>query len=831
MREKCRAAVETSLGRPIKQSEARDLEARVRRAMVGEARRNLPEWRGLTPAERIQKGAQVAAAEIVDEARKAAQRTALNIQKTAEIERYVNDQLLNGYDKNPLDALQRTLTAKYDDRNNRQSLESLANGLFSDAIGRVAQAAEDVTPGFFARISQIITRDQGLQTEFVNALHGLQGARPEIQKAATTFHTIIEEMRVHFNAIGGQIGRLENWGQPHAWSRSLALKRGQTQFVEDFMKFVDRAVYVHDDGRRFTDAEMRAFLEETWLTIATDGISKSGQQPYGAGMKANRHAKHRQIHLRPDAAAQALQTYSEATPLHSLFGHLRQITRDIALIETFGPNPDHVFEGIVSKFVHQSARLDPKTIGSVDSKADYVRRLFDHLAGNIVIPKNRALADSLGAFRSLQSAAKLGGAVISSISDLATLHATALHNGLNPLKVALNSANIWSPKSRKYARRLGLLTDAVIGYSERYAMDNLTGKGIAQKTASLVINASGLNFVTDARRLGFSLTMMDALGAMSRRAKSLAALSAQDRAVLERKGVTQSDWEIWTEAKLERHGQNGKLLTPAAILAVNGYDERVKRLSAAKLLGLLEEERDIAVITPGARERVQLSFGTRPGTASGELVRSIVMFKAFPWAITQRYWERAQAYGGMRYAFLASMYLSLTVFGAVALWIQDLLAGRDPRNLAFWDGSDTQQSIAARNVVAATLKGGGVGVFGDFLFYEQHGYSQNSLAETLAGPAVQSASQVFNLTQGNLAQALAGEQTDVASEAVKFARSNAPGANLWYTKALTDRFVFNALIEELEPGYFDRLQARQARREGTQYWWQPDEAAPDRFPQ
>lgn len=828
MKKTCRAEVEKSLGRSITQAEAQDLEARVRSAMTRQARRDLVAWRGLTPAQRIQKGAEIAGKEIVTEARKAAERTTLTIQKTAEIDRYVNEQILGGHDPDHLNALQRVLTAKYDDKNNRLALEGLANGLFSNAIGRVEQAADAVRPNFMARISQVITRDRGLQTEFINALHGVPGARKEIQKAADVFHEVINELRVHFNAIGGQIGELENWGLPHDWNRVRALNIGQARFVDDFLRYIDRNAYVHQDGRHFTDQEMRAFLEEAWLTIVTDGASASQN---GISVKANRHSKHRQIHLKPDLASEALITYGGANPLSSLFNHLRQIARDIALLETFGPNADRTFELLVSKYATEIVRNDPKKLSAVDDQTEYLNRLFDHLAGNIVLPKNRTLADSLGAFRSLQSAAKLGGAVISSISDLATLHATALHNGLNPLKVALNSANIWSPKSRKYARRLGLLTDAVIGYSERYAMDNLTGKGIAQKTASLVINASGLNFVTDARRLGFSLTMMDALGAMSRRAKSLAALSAQDRAVLERKGVAQSDWEIWTEAKLERHGQNGKLLTPAAILAVNGYDERVKRLSAAKLLGLLEEERDIAVVTPGARERVQLSFGTRPGTASGELVRSIVMFKAFPWALTQRYWERAQAYGGLRYAFLASMYLSLTAFGAVALWIQDLLAGRDPRNLAFWDGSDKQQSIAARNVVAASLKGGGVGVFGDFLFYEQHGYSQNSLAEMLAGPAVQSASQVFNLTQGNLAQALAGEQTDVASEAVKFARSNAPGANLWYTKALTDRFVFNALIEELEPGYFDRLQARQARREGTRYWWQPDEAAPDRFPQ
>ncbi|NJM08823.1 hypothetical protein HC891_25455 [Candidatus Gracilibacteria bacterium] len=133
-------------------------------------------------------------------------------------------------------------------------------------------------------------------------------------------------------------------------------------------------------------------------------------------------------------------------------------------------------------------------------------------------------------------------------------------------------------------------------------------------------------------------------------------------------------------------------------------------------------------------------------------------------------------------------------------------------------------------MIAASMKGGGLGIFGDFLFNESNNYSQNSFAEMLSGPLVQTFSQVDQLTRGNIAQYLAGEETNVGPEATKFARSNIPGGNLWYTKALTDRFVFNTLAEELDPGYFDRLEARQRRIYGTEYWWEPDEVAPQRAP-
>lgn len=833
MRQECQRATETALGRPITQAEARDLEGRVRRAMVQEARKDPAAWRALSLAQRVTEGGRAAAAEIVAEAQKAAQRAALNVQKMAELEQYLDNQVIAGRDKNTLEALERTLAAKYDEGGQRLSLEAIANGLENDAIRRVSEAAEAVTPGVWGRIAQVITQDRSLQIEFINALHGAPGARPEIQKAADTFHKVAGDLRQHFNDIGGKIGRLDNWGMPHAWSRRKALKLGKESFVEEFMGFVDRSVYVHDDGRAFSDAEMQAFLEEAWLTIASDGVSKERERTPGGATKANRHAKHRQIHLHPEAAVEALMRYSDNNPLQAMFGHLRQMTRDIALLETFGANPDHVFQTLVQKQIYELGRAEPENVGKHEGKADSLQRLYDHLAGNVVLPKSRLLADTMAVFRAQQTAAKLGGVVISSFTDLATLHATALHNNLNPVKVALNSALVWSPKSRKYVRRLGLMTDVVIGHGQRYAADHLTGRGVATKTASFVLAASGLNFVTDARRLGFTVTLMDALGAMTRRAKSIGALSAQDRALLQRKGIGQADWDIWSKAKLERHGLNGKLLTPEAIMAVEGYDDRTKRLSVARLLGLLEEERDIAVITPGARERVQMTLGTDPGTIKGELVRSIFLFKSFPWTVTQRYWERSRAYGGMRAAYVAAMMLSMTMLGAVVLWLKDLLAGRDPRSLAFWSAPpwEEQGHIPARNVVAAAMQGGGLGIFGDFLFNETHSYSQNTLLETAVGPVPATIGQFANLTQGNIAQALAGEETDVGPESVRFARSNVPGANLWYLKSITDRLVWNQLAEELQPGYFDRLQDRQRRTQGYEYWWQLDETAPERAPQ
>jgi hypothetical protein len=55
---------------------------------------------------------------------------------------------------------------------------------------------------------------------------------------------------------------------------------------------------------------------------------------------------------------------------------------------------------------------------------------WDMITGKVGVPKTRRLANTAQAMRDLQNAAKLGGAVISSVTDLGTLAMTAGYNRL-----------------------------------------------------------------------------------------------------------------------------------------------------------------------------------------------------------------------------------------------------------------------------------------------------------------------------------------------------------------------------------------------------------------
>ena len=65
---------------------------------------------------------------------------------------------------------------------------------------------------------------------------------------------------------------------------------------------------------------------------------------------------------------------------------------------------------------------------------------------------------------------------------------------------------------------------------------------------------------------------------------------------------------------------------------------------------------------------------------------------------------------------------------------------------------------------------------------------------------------------------------------MRFAKSNTPGANLWYAKAALDHLVFHQLQEMMSPGYLGRIQSRARREFGQEWWWTPGEVIPDRAP-
>lgn len=832
MRQQCVQAVQQAIGRGITVAEARNLEQRVRDGMLAVARQDPVAWQQLTQAERLQQGADYAANELVQEAAKKKQRIALTILAHDRIEQYVRDQVTRGADPNEIDAFSRLIAGKTDGKNNGTSAEAASKGIMAATMGRLTAAWEEIKPGLLGFLA-----NREAESQFIKALHGdIRGARPEIVKAAKVWTDTAEALRVRFNAAGGDVGKLDNWGMPHAWSQDLAVKRGKAAFVADMMRWVDRSKYVHLDGRAYTDAEMQTFLGEAWVTIVTNGANKPVRAGApGGSIKANRGSQARQIHLKDgDASLEALRTYSGRNVFEAMVGHVNRLSRDIALIETFGPNADLAAQHFLDKLTMQAVNADPANASKIEKRVASTANLYDYVAGNAEPPPNRRLATAAAALRSWLTAAKLGSAAITSISDEGTLYLTSKVNNLPLVQVFLNEVRALNPLDRtekRLAQRAGLLVHTMADQMDRFGTETL-GTQIPDKIASAVMRASGLNAITEARRRAFAITMMDALGALTRQFDTVDQLDPGDWKLLRDKGISAEEWSVWKLATPDTWRGNDTVLTPESIYAIPdkaigaiapGVPPAVVRERAAsKLLAVVLEEQDIAVIDPGARERSMIQAGTVRGTVKGELVRSFFQFKTFPISMLMRHWQRGLGlYDSTqgKVGYLATLLAAQTVMGAVAMELNDMLSGRDPRNL------NPAEEYGGRNWLAAVLKGGSLGLYGDFLFAQTTDYGRTLLG-AVAGPMAGLFEDVDNLTRENIMQAMQGEETDAGAEAARFARSYTPGSSLWYTKAAVDRLVFHQLQEYFSPGYLARSKARAREQYGTEYWWDPG-AAPN----
>lgn len=827
MRGQCIQAVEQAVGRGITAGEARGIEQRVREGMLAVARQDPAAFQAMSQADRLKAGAQHAADELVGEAQKKKQRIALTILAHDRIEQYLADQVAAGHDANPLEALRRLIAGKTDGKNHSTSAESLSKGIMAQTMGRLAGAWEAIKPGMLGLLA-----NREAEGQFMRALHGDKaGIRPEIAKAAQEWLDAAEALRLRFNAAGGTIGKLDNWGMPHAWSQDLAIKRGKGKFVDDMMRWVDRRRYVHDDGSAFTDAEMADFLGEAWVTIATNGANKPIRSDIpGGGIKANRGAQSRQIHLRDGAASlEALRTYSGRNLFEAMVGHARRLSRDIALIETFGPNADLAVQHFMDKITVEAAKADPTGEPAMSKLATQTANLYDFVAGNTAPPPNRRLANAAAAVRAWLTGAKLGSAAITSISDEGTLHLTGHVNNLPPLQLFLNEVRAFNPldrAERRLAQRAGLLVHTMADEMDRFGSETL-GSQIPDKIASAVMRVSGLNAMTEARRRAFSVTMMDAIGELTRHVDSVGKLDPDDWKLLRSKGITDQEWQVWRAAQPNAWRGNDTVLTPEAIYAVPDKaiaalapgipPQVVRERAASKLLAVVLEEQDIAVIEPGARERTLIQSGTVRGTVKGELVRSFFQFKTFPIAMMLRHWQRGVGLYSTtagKAGYLATLLAAQTVLGAVAMEINDILQGKNPRSL------NPANERGGRNWLAAVLKGGSLGLYGDFLFTETTAYNRSLLA-AVAGPVAGFLEDVDDLTRGNIMQAMRGEDTDLGAETTRFLRGYTPGSSLWYAKAGLDRLVFHQMQEYFSPGYLARAKRKARKEYGTSYWWDP----------
>lgn len=723
------------------------------------------------------------------------------------------------------DAMLRYLVFREDQKGGVVSMESQADGYFGMYQRPLLAAMREVGHTHFG----FIENAEGIEA-FARSSFGERVDDAAVAKVAETYQQVRSTLVDELNARGAAIRKSTKNVLPQSHNRQRMLDENDDgkAWVEKKMRQIDRSdpEYRALDGTPMSDDQLRTYLKEAWFTIVTEGALK--QRIPGAAGPAGRHGTPRRIIFKDaDAWLEHHREYGDTSLFQMMQSELKRMSTDLAILEYLGPRSR---QQITAYFqAAKEALKDKASKGAVDRfaalklSADEIRALvyYDYMAGNIERqPPSSWLGEKVQAtFEALHHAASLllGSSGITSLSDNATLQVTARAAGVNGTEVFINQMRALNPKDKRY--KMWIENSGLVGevyrsemakFGTEFSRSTLMGTASAQQ-----MRLSLLPAMTKWRKAAFSTAMSNTIGHMTRKF-DYGQLVKADARTLKPYGVDKATWEIWRAAEVKTEGFGQTLLDVDAVLESKVGTEAARRKAAGVLAAIIHSETRMAVIEPGVRERAIVAKAANLPFGVGYLASAFLQFKMFPIALATRHLGRALAQPGwQRGAYLAGLGVGMTMMGAVSIQAMQLFKGQDLRDmddLRFWG--------------SALLKGGSLGIYGDFLYATQNQYGKKPI-ETLAGPI---GGMVGDAVE--IGQLLAtGEWDKALEQTIRLGKSVTPTTSLFYLRAAWDHYVFDQLQEAANPGYLARMQQRAYSRYGTQWWWEPGEPVPERAPE
>lgn len=645
---------------------------------------------------------------------------------------------------------------------------------------------------------------------------------PQAQAIAKILVKYQEAARLMQNDAGAWIGKMPGYVVRQSHDMFRIRRAGYEAWRESIGQKLDE--------RTFDGIENREkYLRNVYNALATgEHYKERGADDWlggfkGPGSVAKRASQERSLHFKSaDDWFVYNQEFGSSSLLEAAAFGLRKAAHNTALMRTWGTNPEAAFLADLQQLSRQAAdRADTKQVEKL--KGWLIRSEFDQVNGTAKIPGNPTWAAVGSAARAIISMAKLGGAVLSSIPDIATKAATLRHHGIGFLEGYGNALNDivrgrGKGVEREIADSIGVGTDGLLGaiMSRFSATDNVPGR--IAKLQNQFFKANLLSWWTDGKATGAGLVMSHNLARNT--GKAFADLDPMLQASLRRYGIQADQWEALRKVDLKVDGDT-PYLTPDAVLHLP--DDAIAHLATGKGEKALQRARedleiglrsfyidqvDSAITQGGARERAIATWGTKPGTPVGEAVRSVMQFKLYPITFATKQLGREISRGDVLGA--VHLMVATTALGFLSLQAKELAKGRSPR-----DPTDP------KTWAAAMQQGGGLGIYGDFLFGEYNRFGGGAL-ETLAGPTIGTVSQVLRA----FSEAKEGDIKGTASELFRATTGAIPFINLFYTRAAFDYLFLYQVQEMMNPGYLRRFERRVEKENSQTFIIRPSEIVP-----
>lgn len=657
-----------------------------------------------------------------------------------------------------------------------------------------------------------------------------------------------EVARIEANRAGAWIGKVDDYGLRQSHNADRMMRAGEAKWKADVLPKLDIA-------RMFPDGppeNLDEWLHETFLNI-TSGVRDTSDGTRmaafkGPGNLAKRISQERVLHFRDaDGAFDYNLEYGMGSLVDSYVTGMHRAAESTGLMQVFGTNPEYNLKAIIDS-VRSTLRNDPAKLKEFEKFGTRIDNAYKEVSGFTRRAASARLASVGQGLRVWNTLTGLGGAVMSAITDVPVRASLLRYQGQSYLGQL--TKGLLSPLERLTAGMSSAERKAVLsasGYFNELAINNMATRftpddaipGMLSRATNTFFRWNLLAGWTDSMRRSTIEAMAHYWGQVAE--LPWAKLSDSNRRALERFRIGEKEWSVVSRGTTEADGR--AFLTPQAIREMNlerfrplaadriraakleaaksenpdAADRAVRRIlddtreqMASRVQQFYADDLDSAVISPDARTQAFIRQGTQAGTPIGEALRLFWQFKSFGIAVMQRAFLR-ELYGyGPKIGIsqlrgLSMLMLGSLGFGYMAMTLKDMVKGKKPRpidNLKTW--------------AAAMAQGGGMGIYGDFLFGEASRMGGGFL-ETLGGPSVGKLADAKRLFDS------AKQGDDVAAEGLRFAISNTPYANLFYARMAADYLFLYELQEAMNPGYLRRMERRAEKERGQEWWLRPSE--------
>lgn len=633
-------------------------------------------------------------------------------------------------------------------------------------------------------------------------------------EAAKILHTVQEAVRRAQNDAGAWIGQLPGYITRQAHDQYRIAKAGFERWRDTIGPLLDERTFEGIDNRE-------AFLRGVWTNLASGDHLKpesvgSAKDPAfkGPGNLARRASAERLLHFKDaDAWFDYNRVFGTSSLAESVMHGIKRGSQNAALMQRLGTNPEYMFDSIRERLILEAKKRDDlKEIKRL--RGDGLLNDYRAISGYNAVSANPTTSAWMAGTRSVLNMASLGGILFSSITDFANAAATLGRSGVNPLRAYTEEmaafAKAGGTPARQALNRMGIGIQAMTGdIINRFdATDGV--RGTLAKLQNTFFRLTGIVWETDTMKRGVGTVLASHLADLSGR--SFDALPADLRTNLLRYDIDAKAWEALRRTDTRVDAET-RLLLPERVADA---DLRLK------LQTYYVNEAGEALNEPGAATQAFLMQGTRPGTPVGEAVRFVAQLKKFPAEFVRSQLGRAVLgragaeeplyqvirSGQFDVPGVVHLIVANTILGYMAMTAKDLAKGKTPRDPDHW-----------KTWLAAMQQGGGLGIYGDFLFGEYNRFG-GGFVETLSGPAVGQVNQFLR------AWSMIREGDDPTSTMLNVGKGISPFANLFYTRMALDYLVFYQLAEMANPGALRRMESRVKKEYGQSFIFPPSQAIP-----